>query len=102
MAMRNTSDKARQHDLIMAALTGDEEVFVADGCLDNINGIPTKKDLDEYDEAIADCIGMLEYALEMGDENEIRSWRRMLQQTKTEKKHAIRLMKQYAKEDVAA
>lgn len=98
---KNTSDMALQRNMMLSSFVGDESIVVEDGSFSR-DAIPTQRDIDEYDEAISDCLGMLYYAMDLNNFEEIRFWRRMLQQTKTEKRNALRLMKNYEKEVAAA
>lgn len=44
------------------------------------------RELNEYDEAIAECHAMFLYAKDMNNQKEMTAWRKMEQETKTEKR----------------
>ena len=57
------------------------------------------KELQEYDEGIAECHGMFLYYKDEGNKEEMAYWRTMEQEAKTAKRL---MMKKYQKEETAA
>lgn len=45
--------------------------------------------IEELDEAIADCIAMLQYSIDQNDKNEISYWRKLLQENKVQRRMLI-------------
>mgnify|MGYP000065425620 FL=1 len=45
--------------------------------------------IEELDEAIADCIAMLQYSIDQKDKNEISYWRKLLQENKVQRRMLI-------------
>lgn len=48
--------------------------------------------LSDYDDAIQEIMSMIEYCIDIGDKTEVAEWRRMLQQTKVEKRRAKKMI----------
>lgn len=55
-------------------------------------GISENVALSDYDDAISEIISMIEYCIDIGDKTEVAEWRRMLQQTKIEKRRARKMI----------
>ena len=87
--INNSSVRAYDRDMIYLSLADESEANTIKTALENAN----INDLIEYDEAIADCEGMLDYAMELGQQEEIYFWRCQLQKTKTEKRMCVRAIK---------
>lgn len=100
MKRKNSSDLAFEASQIMLSFVSPERVnertiyecSLEEEHNDHIQ-YQIKKELDEYDEAIEDCKGMLEYSLDTFKNNpsdsnreEVIFWRKQLQQTKTAKR----------------
>ena len=45
--------------------------------------------IEELDEAIADCIAMLQYSIDQNDKSEISYWRKLLQENKVQRRMLI-------------
>lgn len=87
----NSSDLAYARDMTLLALASGGE-----------NCCPTcdsdiEEMLSEYDEGIAEIKAMISYCLDKGWYDEVHQWRRLLQQTRVEK----RLVKKAKKEVIA-
>lgn len=69
----------------------EQKKFIADfiGCECFKNNC---KDLHEYDESISEINAMIAHNIEIGDEEEISFWRKMLQQTRVEKRRAKKMI----------
>lgn len=81
---RNSSDQAYDRNKFIANFI-DCQCFGSHG---------TK---DEYDESIAEINTMIDYCIDLEDEEEIKSWRKLLQQTKVEKRRAKMIERNNAK-----
>ena len=57
-----------------------------------------ESDLDSCDEGIKECEGMLAWAIESGNQEEIRTWKRYLQQAKTEKRMIRKMIEEQSDE----
>lgn len=70
----------------------DQKQFIADfiGC--ECFGINKNVSLTDYDDSIQEIISMIEYNIERGNKKEAAEWRRMLQQTKVEKRRAKKMI----------
>lgn len=70
----------------------DQKQLIADliGC--DCFGIDENVDLSEYDKSIEEINCMLQHCIEIGDESEVSFWRKMLQQTKVEKRRAKKMI----------
>jgi hypothetical protein len=79
----NKSEAKYIGDLKLLAFTDSEQ------CLSGLD-----VDIAEYDEAIADCMGMLDYSISQKNKAEIKFWRQQLQKAKTGKRVACRLIEQ--------
>ena len=55
-------------------------------------GINENVKLSDYDDAILEIMTMIEYNIDIGDKEEVADWRRMLQQTKVEKRRAKKMI----------
>ena len=55
-------------------------------------GINDNVKLSDYDDAILEIMTMIEYNIGIGDKEEVANWRRMLQQTKVEKRRAKKMI----------
>lgn len=75
-------------------LVYDQKQLIADliGC--ECFGIKENEDivLSEYDEDINEINCMIQHFIDLGNEKEISEWRKMLQQTKVEKRRAKKLI----------
>lgn len=63
--------------------------FIDSDCPNTLDG-----NIAEYEEAISDCYGMLDYSIQINNKSEIKFWRQQLQKIKTEKRLACRLIEQ--------
>ena len=45
--------------------------------------------IEELDEAIADCIAMLQYSIDQNDKSEISYWRKLLQENKVQRRMLV-------------
>lgn len=45
--------------------------------------------IEELDEAISDCMTMLQYSIDQNDKNEISYWRKLLQENKVQRRMLI-------------
>lgn len=45
--------------------------------------------IEELDEAISDCMAMLQYSIDQNDKNEISYWRKLLQENKVQRRMLI-------------
>ncbi|MDE6055095.1 MAG: hypothetical protein K2G55_15365 [Lachnospiraceae bacterium] len=77
----NKSDAVYEQKQLMADLIGCE-------CF----GINENVKLSDYDDAILEIMSMIEYNIDVGDKKEVAEWRRMLQQTKVEKRRAKKMI----------
>lgn len=80
MAMKNSnnsSDRAYDRDAVLLELAG--------GCACAESSELSQAD---YDRSIAEIEAMIAYSIDTKNEEEIRSWRSMLQRTKVEKRRA--------------
>ncbi len=70
----------------------DQTQLMADfiGC--DCFGINENLSLSDYDDAIQEIMSMIEYCIDIGDKTEVAEWRRMLQQTKVEKRRAKKMI----------
>ena len=70
----------------------DQTQLMADfiGC--DCFGINEYLSLSDYDDAIQEIMSMIEYCIDIGDKTEVAEWRRMLQQTKVEKRRAKKMI----------
>lgn len=70
----------------------DQKQLIADliGC--DCFGIDENVDLSEYDESMEEINCMLQHCIDIGDEKEVSFWRKMLQQTKVEKRRAKKMI----------
>ena len=55
-------------------------------------GVNENMKLSDYDDAILEIMSMIEYNIDIGDKEEVANWRRMLQQTKVEKRRAKKMI----------
>ena len=55
-------------------------------------GIRENVALSDYDKAIREIMFMIDYCIDIGDKTEVAEWRRMLQQTKIEKRRARKMI----------
>ena len=55
-------------------------------------GVNENMKLSDYDDAILEIMSMIEYNIDIGDKKEAAEWRRMLQQTKVEKRCAKKMI----------
>lgn len=55
-------------------------------------GISENVSLSDYDDAISEIMSMIEHCIDIGDKAEVAEWRRMLQQTKVEKRRAKKMI----------
>ena len=55
-------------------------------------GISENVALSDYDDAISEIISMIEYCIDIWDKTEVAECRRMLQQTKIEKRRARKMI----------
>ena len=78
--MANTSEAAYKRDLFLMAFMD------PDGFNENAGKGYGREDLDSCDEGIAECREMLAWAIDSGNQEEIRAWKRYLQQAKTAKR----------------
>ena len=78
----NKADAVYEQKQLMADLIGCE-------CF----GINENVKLSDYDDAILEIMTMIEYNIDIGDKEEVADWRRMLQQTKVEKRRAKKMIK---------
>lgn len=79
--MANKSEQVYEQKRLYAQLIGCED------CFEDLS-----LDLKEYDDSIAEIEGMIAYYVSIGNMQEVASWRRMLQQTKVEKRHAKKMI----------
>lgn len=85
MKRKNSSDTAY-----------DSAKFIADFMeCECFNGYGTKN---EYDKSIEDINAMINYCIDSGNEEEVKSWRKLLQQTRVEKRRAKMIERKNAKE----
>ena len=77
----NKSEKVYEQKQLMADLIGCE-------CF----GINENVKPSDYDDAILEIMSMIEYNIDVGDKKEAAEWRRMLQQTKVEKRRAKKMI----------
>ena len=77
----NKADAVYEQKQLMADLIGCE-------CF----GINENVKLLDYDDAILEIMTMIEYNIDIGDKEEVADWRRMLQQTKVEKRRAKKMI----------
>lgn len=77
----NKADAVYEQKQLMADLIGCE-------CF----GINENVKLSDYDDAILEIMTMIEYNIDIGDKEEVADWRRMLQQTKVEKRRAKKMI----------
>ena len=77
----NKSDAVYEQKQIMADFIGCE-------CY----GINENVKLSDYDDAILEIMSMIEYNIDIGDKEEVADWRRMLQQTRVEKRRAKKMI----------
>lgn len=77
----NKADAVYEQKQLMADLIGCE-------CF----GINENVKLSDYDDAILKIMTMIEYNIDIGDKEEVADWRRMLQQTKVEKRRAKKMI----------
>ncbi len=70
----------------------DQKQLMADfiGC--DCFGISENVSLSDYDDAILEIVSMIEHCIDIGDKAETAEWRRMLQQTKVEKRRAKKVI----------
>lgn len=70
----------------------DQKQLIADliGC--DCFGIDENIILAEYNESIGEINCMIQHCLDIGDESEVSFWRKMLQQTKVEKRRAKKMI----------
>lgn len=70
----------------------DQKQFIADliGC--DCFGIGENVRLSEYDESIGEINCMIQRCIDIGDESEVSFWRKMLQQTRVEKRRAKKMI----------
>lgn len=70
----------------------DQKQLMADfvGC--ECFGISEDVALLDYDDAILEIMSMIEHCIEIGNKTEVAEWRRMLQQTKVEKRRAKKMI----------
>lgn len=54
-------------------------------------GVSEETRISDYDDSISEISSMIEYFIDTGNEEETAEWRRMLQQTKVEKRRAKRM-----------
>lgn len=80
MKRENSSERAYRHKALIADLIECECFYAGE------------ESLDDYDEAIADCLAMIDHFVDLRNEEEVAFWRSMLQQTKIEKRHAQKRM----------
>lgn len=90
--MANTSDAVYERDMFLLAFVDPE------GFNDRQQAQYTGADLDSCDEGIAECEGMLAWALETGNREEIKAWKRYLQQAKTEKRRIRKMIEEQSDE----
>ena len=62
-----------------AALMGDETLCCA----------IEESTIEELDEAIADCIAMLQYSIDQNNKSEISYWRKLLQENKVQRRMLV-------------
>ena len=77
----NKSDKVYEQKQLMADFIGCE-------CF----GVNENMKLSDYHDAILEIMSMIEYNIDIGDKKEATEWRRMLQQTKVEKRCAKKMI----------
>ena len=70
----------------------DQKQLIADliGC--DCFGIDENMDLSEYDESMEEINGMISWYVAEGNQEEVSFWRKMLQQTKVEKRRAKKMI----------
>lgn len=71
---KNTLQEQRR---LYYAMFGDTESL----CCEETGGT-----IDEYDDAINDCMAMLQYSLDQNDKSEISYWRKALQEVKVQRR----------------
>ena len=89
--MVNTSDAVYKRDLFLLAFV-DPEGF------NDKQQQYTRADLDSCDEGIAECREMLAWAIESDDQEEIKTWKRYLQQAKTQKRMIRKMIEEQSDE----
>lgn len=77
----NKSDAVYEQKQLMADFIGCE-------CF----GINENVKPSDYDDAILEIMSMIEYNIDVGDKKEVAEWRRMLQQTRVEKRRAKKMI----------
>ncbi len=93
---QNSSVAAYEHKQLMLAFL-EPELFNEAPEPKQMTKEELKKELEEWDRAIAEAHGMFLYFKEKGNKEEMRFWREMEQQNKTEK----RLMREKYSKEVA-
>lgn len=70
----------------------DQKQIIADliGC--DCFGIDENVDLSEYDESMEEINGMISWYVAKGNQEEVSFWRKMLQQTRVEKRRAKKMI----------
>ena len=97
---KNKSEAVYESKQIALALVSPETVNDQNNRIYKMTHEQYLKELNEYDEGIAECHDMFLYYKEMGNEEEMASWRKMEQEAKTAKRL---MMKKYnSKEEAAA
>lgn len=92
MAKRNSSVRANERDRFLLAFimpeVENERIAATPVTPEYIaqSEDAFKQEMKDFDEAIDDCKNMLLYSLDMQNKKEIAFWRKMLQQTKTDKR----------------
>lgn len=59
------------------------KMFGDDKCCSDTTEI---KDCSSYDDAISDCVAMLQYSIDQGNKKEVSYWRKLLQENKVQRR----------------
>lgn len=70
----------------------DQKQLIADLIDCECFGIDEKVNISEYDKSIEEINSMIDYYITVGNEEEVAEWRKMLQQTKVEKRRAKKMI----------
>ena len=70
----------------------EQKQFIADLIDCECFGFNENVRLSDYDDSILEIMSMIEYNIDIGDKKEVAEWRRMLQQTKIEKRRAKKMI----------
>lgn len=90
----NTSDMAYERDALLFALIEPETV--------NAYASYTESDLTDCDEEIVECQDMVRYFVSVGDQEEVKNWKRYLQMAKTRKRKIRERLNLSVQEDKAS